>query len=147
MARSAAVRRTRHNLPAQATVLVGRDRDIANLARLTLSDSGRMVTLTGVGGCGKTRLALGVASTLVDSFRDGVWLVGLAPLADPPLVTQAVASVLGVHERPDRSLLDGLIAYLARRKVLLVLDNCEHLVQACAALADTLLQTCPSSGC
>jgi predicted ATPase/DNA-binding CsgD family transcriptional regulator len=143
MARSAA-RHTRHNLPAQTTALVGRDRDIASLGGLTLSDSGRMVTLTGVGGCGKTRLALGVASRVVDSFRDGVWLVSLAPLADPLLVPQGVASVLGVHERPDRSLLDGLTAYLARRDVLLVLDNCEHLVQACAALADTLLQSCPS---
>src|SRR5713101_3584302 len=110
---------------------------------LVLSDDGRLVTLTGVGGCGKTRLALGVASSLIGSFKDGVWLVELAALADPLLVPHAVALVLGVHERADRSLLDVLVAHLARRQVLLVLDNCEHLVKVCAELADTLLHGCP----
>jgi non-specific serine/threonine protein kinase len=100
--------------------------------------------VTGVGGCGKTRLALAVASQLVASFKDGVWLVTLAPLADPNLVPSAVASTLGVHERPDRSLLEALVAHLSRRQLLLVLDNCEHLVEACAELASTLLQGCPS---
>ena len=133
----------RHNLPTHATALVGRDREVADLRQLLLSDDGRLVTLTGVGGCGKTRLALGVASSLIGSFKDGIWLVELAALADPPLVPQAVASVLGVRERSDRSLLDALVAFLARRQVLLVLDNCEHLVKACAELADTLLHGCP----
>src|SRR5713101_5708002 len=110
---------------------------------LVLSDDGRLVTLTGVGGCGKTRLALGVASSLIGSFKDGVWLVELGALADPQLVPQAVASVFGVRERSDRLLLDALVAFLARRQVLLVLDNCEHLVKVCAELADTLVQGCP----
>src|SRR5438270_3721802 len=129
-----------HNLPASGTALVGRDQDVASLSRLVLGGEGRLVTLTGVGGCGKTRLAIKVASELVGTFRDGVWLVGLAPLTDPLLVPQAVASVLGVHERADRTLLEGLVAHVAQRQLLLVLDNCEHLVQSCAELAEKLLQ-------
>ncbi len=144
MIRSVAGRHARHNLPAQVTALLGRDQDVARVCGLVRSDAGRVVTLTGVGGCGKTRLALGVASGLLGSFKDGVWLVGLAPLHDPLLIPQAIASVLGVREQPDRSVVDGLLAYLARREVLLVLDNCEHLVQACAVLADSLLQGCPN---
>ncbi len=143
MARSAPALHNHHNLPTHATVLVGRDREVADLRRLLLSDDGRLVTLTGVGGCGKTRLALGVASSVIGSFKDGVWLVELAALTDPQLVPQATASVLGVRERSDRSLLDALVALLARRQVLLVLDNCEHLIKACAELADHLLQGCP----
>jgi hypothetical protein len=143
MARSAPAMQDHHNLPTHPTTLVGRDREVADLRQLLLSDVGRLVTLTGVGGCGKTRLALGVASSLVDSFKDGVWLVELAALADPLLVPQAVASVLGVRERSDRSLLEVVVAHLARREVLLVLDNCEHLVKPCAELADTLLHGCP----
>jgi non-specific serine/threonine protein kinase len=130
-------------LPAQATALIGRGQDIAGLCQVVLADEGRLVTLTGVGGCGKTRLALGVASALTGSFRDGVWLVALAPVADPLLVPQTVASVLGVRESSDRSLLDGLVAHLSRRELLLVLDNCEHLLTGCAELADALLQGCP----
>jgi len=143
MARSAAARHIHHNLPTHASVLLGRDREVADLRRLLLSDDGRLVTLTGVGGCGKTRLALGVASGLVGSFKDGVWLVELAALTDPQLVQQSTAAVLGVRERSDRSLLDAPVALLARRQVLLVLDNCEHLVEMCAELADHLLQGCP----
>jgi hypothetical protein len=143
MARAAPVLHGHHNLPTHATALVGRDREVADLRQLLLSDDGRLITLTGVGGCGKTRLALGVASSLIGSFKDGVWLVELAALADPQLVQQAVTSVLGVRERSDRALLDALVSFLARRQVLLVLDNCEHLVKACAELADTLLHGCP----
>jgi predicted ATPase len=143
MARSAPALQGHQNLHTHATALVGRDREVADLHQLLLSDDGRLVTLTGVGGCGKTRLALGVACSLIGSFKDGVWLVELASLSDPLLVPQAVASVLGVGERSDRSPLDVLIAHLARRQVLLVLDNCEHLVKVCAELADTLLHGCP----
>jgi predicted ATPase len=132
-----------HNLPTHATALVGRDREIAELRQLLLSGDGRLVTLTGIGGCGKTRLALGVASKVISSFKDGIRLVELAALADPQLVPQAVSSVLGVRERSDQSLLDVLVTFLARRQVLLVLDNCEHLVKACAELADALLHGCP----
>ena len=103
----------------------------------------RLLTLTGSGGCGKTRLALAVASELVEGFEDGVWMVDLAPLADPSLVAQAVASTLGVREQPGRSLTETLSDYLASKKVLLVLDNCEHLIEACAELAEALLRSCP----
>jgi non-specific serine/threonine protein kinase len=143
MVRSALALHGHHNLPTPATAIVGRDREIAELRQLLLSDDGRLVTLTGVGGCGKTRLALGVASKLVGSFKDGIRLVELAALADPQLVPQAVASMIGVRERSDRSLLNALVTFLAGRQVLLVLDNCEHLVNPCAELADTLLNCCP----
>ena len=142
MASSVPALKAHHNLPTYATALVGRDREVAELRHLFGND-GRLITLTGVGGCGKTRLALAVASSLIGSFKDGVWLVELASLADPLLVPQAVALALGVRERSDRSLLDALVARLARRQVMLVLDNCEHLVKACAELADTLLHGSP----
>jgi predicted ATPase len=103
MARSTPARHghRNHNLPLQATVLVGRDQDTASLRQLLLVPDGRLLTLTGVGGCGKTRLALSVAASVIGSFRDGVWLVALAPLVDPLLVPEAIASVLGVRERSD----------------------------------------------
>jgi len=103
----------------------------------------RLITLTGVGGCGKSRLALEVAADLLDRFADGVWLVELEGLTDPPLVPQAVAAVLGVHEEPGQPLLETIAAALTGRRMLLVLDNCEHLAQACAELAQTLLHRVP----
>ncbi len=121
-----------HNLPPDSTQLVGRDKEVADLCHLVLESEGRLVTLTGAGGCGKTRLALRVASRIIGSFKDGVWLVSLAPLLDPQLVPHAVASVLGVRDRPDRAALDALVAHLACRHALLVLDNCEHVVKVCA---------------
>jgi len=128
------------NLPLELSSFVGREMELAEVKRLL--EKIRLLTLTGSGGCGKTRLALAAASKLVESFKDGVWMVELAPLADPTLVPQAVASTLGVSEQPGRSLIDTLSDYLASKKVLLVLDNCEHLIEACAALAETLLQFC-----
>ena len=130
------------NLPLQLTSFVGREREIADL-RMLLVGEARLVTLTGPGGSGKTRLALAAASGMVEGFEDGVWWVGLAPISDPDLVPQTVASTLGVRERPGRSLIEALVEYLESREVLLLLDNCEHLVEACAALADTLLHACP----
>jgi non-specific serine/threonine protein kinase len=103
----------------------------------------RLVTLTGPGGSGKTRLALAGASKVAEEFEDGVWLVELAPLSDPDLVPQAVASVLGVRETPGTPLADSLCLHLESRGALLVVDNCEHLVEACADLAETLLRSCP----
>jgi non-specific serine/threonine protein kinase len=103
----------------------------------------RLLTLTGPGGSGKTRLALAVANDLVESFEDGVWLVELASLSDPDLVPQAVASKLRVHEAQDRSLIETLSEHLGSKEMLLVLDNCEHLLVGCAALAEALLSTCP----
>jgi predicted ATPase/class 3 adenylate cyclase len=131
-----------NNLPRQLTGFVGRERELAEVKRLLASSP--LVTLTGTGGCGKTRLALQVGADLLDGYPDGVWLVELAPLTDPALVPQAVASALGVRELPDRPLLATLVDHLRGRELLLVLDNCEHLLDAGARLADTLLRGCPN---
>jgi predicted ATPase len=130
-----------NNLPLELSSFVGRERELAEVERLLVNT--RLLTLTGSGGCGKTRLALAVAAELVGGLEDGVWLVELAPLADPSLVPQAVASTLGVREQPGRSLTETLSDYLRSKKVLLVLDNCEHLIEACAELAEALLHSCP----
>jgi predicted ATPase/DNA-binding CsgD family transcriptional regulator len=103
----------------------------------------RLLTLTGVGGSGKTRLALEVARDLLGAYPDGVWLVGLAPISEEALVPKAVAEVLGVLERPQEPLADTLVGVLGSRQVLLVLDNCEHLLEAAAGLVDRLLDSCP----
>jgi predicted ATPase/DNA-binding CsgD family transcriptional regulator len=130
-----------HNLPLQLNSFVGRGREMAEIETL-LADR-RLLTLTGPGGSGKTRLALAVTSEVAEWFGDGVWLVELASLSDPDLLPQAVASVLGVRETPSAPLVDALVAYLEPRNVLLVLDNCEHLIEACASLAEALLRRCP----
>jgi predicted ATPase/class 3 adenylate cyclase len=130
-----------NNLPLQLTSFVGREREQAEVRRLLTT--ARLVTLTGTGGCGKTRLALQVGAELADAFADGVWFVDLAPLADPALVPQTVAAVLGVHEVAGRPLLQTVADHLRGRELLLILDNCEHLLDACAQLADALLRACP----
>jgi predicted ATPase/class 3 adenylate cyclase len=130
-----------HNLPTQLTSFIGRERELAQVAQLLATN--RLVTLTGSGGCGKTRLALQVGADLLERFENGVWLVELAPLAEPGLVPQAVASTLGVREEPGRSLLTTLADHLREQRLLVVLDNCEHLIGACAHLADELLHACP----
>jgi predicted ATPase/DNA-binding CsgD family transcriptional regulator len=134
----------RHNLPAPRTSLIGREDEVAAVRRLLLDAEGRLVTLTGTGGCGKTRLALRLAGDLLDVFPDGVWLVELAPLSDPALVPDALAVAAGVRERSGRTIEDVLVEALAGRDLLLVLDNCEHLVDACARLVETLLHGCPA---
>ena len=130
-----------HNLPSRLTSFIGREREIREIMALVLCE--RLVALVGAPGVGKTRLSLQIAAGVIDQFPDGVWLVELAPLADPGLVPQAVATVLGVHEQPGHPLTATLAGYLRTRRLLLLLDNCEHLIQAAAALAETLLQTCP----
>ena len=130
------------DLPLQLSSFVGRGREIREVKRLLLSGA-RLLTLTGAGGCGKTRLALAVANGLVEEFEDGVWLVELASLADPDLVLQAVASALGVCEQPSRPLAETLTDALGEKRLLVVLDNCEHLLGASARLAETLLRACP----
>jgi predicted ATPase/class 3 adenylate cyclase len=135
-----ALDRRAHNLPIQLTSFVGRERELAEVRRLL--SSRRLVTLTGSGGCGKTRLALQVGADALEQFTDGVWLVELAPLADPSLVSHAVASTLGVREEPGRPLLTTLAEHLRAKQLLLVLDNCEHLIEVCAQLADALLRAC-----
>src|SRR5918911_1986381 len=138
-------KRPSHNMPLALTSFIGREREIAEVRRLLLlEDKDRLLTLTGPGGCGKTRLALAVASEVVEEFEDGVWWVELASLSDPNLVPQAVASVLGVREASGRSLTHMLAHHLKPKKTLLVLDNCEHLVESCAAFADALLHACPA---
>jgi non-specific serine/threonine protein kinase len=133
-----------NNLPLELTSFIGREREAAEVARLLAT--ARLLTLTGAGGCGKTRLALEVAGAVLGSYPDGVWLVELAPLADPGLVPQAVATVLGVREAAGRDLGQSLADFLRERSLLLILDNCEHLVEAVARLADALLRACPRLG-
>jgi predicted ATPase/class 3 adenylate cyclase len=137
--RSAGARRD--NLPLQLTSFVGRERELDELA--TLLDRARLVTLTGAGGSGKTRLAIEVATRKAGQIRDGAWLVDLAPVFDPQLVVKAMARVLGVRERPGSDLLDDVLERLRESELLLVLDNCEHLVESCAQLAEALLRGCP----
>jgi len=129
------------NLPLQLSSFVGREKELAEVRRL-LQDT-RLLTLTGPGGCGKTRLAVVAASEMLQGFEDGAWMVELAPLPDPSLLPQAVASVLGVREQSGLPLLDTLSDHLRTGKLLLLLDNCEHLIGACAELAETLLRSCP----
>ncbi|HWS81019.1 MAG TPA: AAA family ATPase [Rubrobacter sp.] len=130
-----------NNLPLQLSSFVGREKELAEVGRL-LKET-RLLTLTGSGGCGKTRLALAAAGELEGMFEDGVWLVELAPLADPSLVPQAVASALGVRQQSGRPLSGSLSGYLRHKRALVVLDNCEHLIGACADLVDALLRSCP----
>ena len=130
----------RHNLPDPRTSFVGREQEILELKReLAMT---RLLTLTGVGGSGKTRLALEVARDLVGAYPDGVWLVELAPLSEEKLVPQAVARTMRVREQPGRPLADTLVEALHKKATLLVLDNCEHLADSVAHLADTLLDLC-----
>lgn len=133
--------RPSNNLPLELSSFVGRAQELAEVKRL-LEDT-RLLTLTGSGGCGKTRLALAAAGELAGGFEDGVWLVELASLADPSLVRGAVASAVGVREQPGATRPETLSEHLRPRKTLLILDNCEHLVEACAGLAEMLLRACP----
>jgi predicted ATPase/DNA-binding SARP family transcriptional activator len=130
-----------HNLPASVTTFVGREQELIEVQERLAS--GRLLTLTGVGGCGKTRLALEAARLVLDRYSDGVWLVELASLADARLVPHSVAAVVGVRETAGQSITDALVARLGARCLLLVLDNCEHLLDACARLIDALLRFCP----
>jgi non-specific serine/threonine protein kinase len=129
------------NLPAELTSFVGRRGELAEVKRLLAGS--RLVTLTGIGGVGKTRLALRAAAELRRAFRDGVWLVQLDELRDQALVAQTVAGALGLQDRSGYASATALADYLAERQLLLVLDNCEHLVGAVAKLADLLLRAAP----
>ncbi|HZO87161.1 MAG TPA: tetratricopeptide repeat protein [Chthonomonadaceae bacterium] len=130
------------NLPQQLTSFVGRERELAEIK--SLLPRTRLLTLVGAGGCGKTRLAMQVSADVLEDYANGVWMVELAPISDPALVPQAVATALRVREAPNSTLLETLSDYLRDKSLLLVLDNCEHLVGACAQLADTLLRHCPN---
>jgi predicted ATPase/DNA-binding SARP family transcriptional activator len=130
-----------HNLPAHVSSFVGRERQLTELAQL-LSHA-RVITLTGVGGVGKTRLALQLATSNLDGSADGAWFVDLAPLTDATLVAAKLAGVLEVPAQPGRSVLESLIAACRDRQLLVVLDNCEHVIAEAAYVADQLVRGCP----
>ncbi len=129
------------NLPLQHSSFIGRERELAEVAAL-LRDA-RIVTLTGVGGMGKTRIALHVAADVLPRFREGAWLVELDRVRDPTVVVDVVAAVFGVPRRPDLDLVETLASFLRSKELLLVLDNCEHLLGAVADLLHALQRTCP----
>ncbi|HSQ27305.1 MAG TPA: AAA family ATPase [Anaerolineales bacterium] len=120
---------------------IGRKHDLIEIQRL-LSEQ-RLLTLTGPGGCGKTRLALQIAQESTPLYYGGTWLVELASLTDPKLIPQTIATVLGVRETAGRSWLQSIIEHLQVKQTLLLLDNCEHLVEACAQMCAALLASCP----
>jgi predicted ATPase/DNA-binding XRE family transcriptional regulator len=130
------------NLPTSLTSFIGREKEQAEIEKLVTKN--RLVTLTGVGGIGKTRLSLQVASALLNDFPNGTCLVELAPVSDPGLVPQVIATTLGLSEQMGRSPLRILTDFFQRKRALLILDNCEHLIAACAQLCNDLLTHCPN---
>lgn len=131
-----------HNLPAEMSSFVGREKQVAHVVQRL--ETSRLLTLTGPGGVGKTRLALTIAHEVLPHHRGGVWLVDLSRIADPSLLGLTIASTLGVKQRPGQSVAAALTAATGQKRLLLVLDNCEHLVEECAELASVLLRSCPN---
>ncbi|HVF64086.1 MAG TPA: adenylate/guanylate cyclase domain-containing protein, partial [Casimicrobiaceae bacterium] len=129
---------TPNNLPQQLMSFVGRERELAQARELFARS--RLLTLCGAGGIGKSRLSLELANEVLEAFPDGVWLVELAPLTDARLVPQAIASALGVREAAGRPIADALVSHVAERDMLLILDNCEHLLDTCADFANELIR-------
>lgn len=130
-----------HNLPNEPNRFIGRERDSTEVIGLLARH--RVATLCGAGGIGKTRFALRVARAVVGDFQDGVWLVELAKINRPDLVAHVLADVLRAHEEGARSLLDTLVGRIGSQRILLILDNCEHVIEACAEVVDTLVASCP----
>ncbi|MEO7119296.1 MAG: adenylate/guanylate cyclase domain-containing protein [Candidatus Limnocylindrales bacterium] len=133
----------RTNLPIQMTSFVGRERELADVVSRLRSQE-RLVTLVGVGGTGKTRLMLQAAAEAVERFPDGVWLVELAPITDPELIAQEIARSLGLQEEPGQSREGSLVDFLRSKRLLLLLDNCEHLIGPVATMVQRLLGDCPT---
>ena len=131
----------KHNLPQPITAFIGREREMEEVERLL--ETTRVLTLTGAGGCGKTRLALQVSTALLHAYPDGVRFVELAAVADPRLVPQAVARALEVRERQGRTLTQALCDHLTSARTLVLLNNAEHLLEACAALVGDFIRSCP----
>jgi predicted ATPase/class 3 adenylate cyclase len=132
-----------NNLPAQLTSFVGREDVIADIKALLKQH--RLVTLVGTGGAGKTRCAIQVGAELVDGSGNGVWLAELAPIADPSLVASVVARALNVQESPNKPILDTLLAYLKRKRLLLIFDNCEHVIEEARRVVGAILRDCPEA--
>ncbi|MGI9658142.1 MAG: BTAD domain-containing putative transcriptional regulator, partial [Gaiellaceae bacterium] len=130
-----------HNLPTLTTSLIGREHDLGSL--VSFLDEKRLVTLLGPGGSGKTRLALAAADRVYRDYSNGAWLARLENLTDPSLVVSTIGSVVGMPEAPEREVIDTLSAFLSDKRTLLILDNCEHLIDAAAELADRLVRDCP----
>ena len=130
-----------NNLPVQLTSFIGRDKEMTEVKRLL--GTTHLLTLTGTGGTGKTRLSVQVAADLLDQFPDGVWLIELATISDPDQVASAVAAPLRVRDEPEQQMLVTLTNFLRHKKIMIILDNCEHLVAECARIAETLLRACP----
>ena len=140
--RSAAAGKSTNNLPVEMTSFIGRDKEVADVKGLLKTT--RLLTLTGSAGTGKTRLLLRVAADLIGEFPDGVWLAELAPILEPRLLVQSVATALNVREEPGKPLLQTVAQAIGNREMLLLLDNCEHVLDAAAILTDTLLKQCPN---
>ncbi len=132
---------TPNNLPRHLTSFIGREREIAEVEELL--GRARLLTLLGIGGLGKTRLSLQIAGNALDSYRDGAWLVDLAPLRDPSIIASETAKVLGVREEPGRRLIETLCAHLRPRNLLLIFDSCEHLINPAAELVHAILGAAP----
>jgi predicted ATPase/class 3 adenylate cyclase/DNA-binding CsgD family transcriptional regulator len=132
-----------NNLPVQLTSFVGREKELADVRRLLQNT--HLLTLIGPGGTGKTRLSIQAAGEALDQYPDGVWLVELAPILDPLLVPRTTAIAIGLRDEPQRPVIDMLCDYLHEKKILIVLDNCEHLIDACARMADRILHAAPDT--
>ena len=129
-------------MPVHLTTFVGRARERDEISSLLAEN--RLVTLIGAGGIGKTRLAIQTGQSLLNHYADGVWFVPLESLTDEDLVPQTVASLLGIAELSNQTVIQSLLNELQSKTLLLILDNCEHLLNACAQLAEILLKTCPN---
>jgi predicted ATPase/DNA-binding SARP family transcriptional activator len=138
-----------HNLPVQLTSFIGRQRELVEVKRLLTghyngrSQLNRLLTLVGAGGCGKTRLAIQAANEMQQAYPQGTWLIELAPLSDPRLVPEAALKALDLQAKSERPALEVLVDFLRARQLLLVVDNCEHLIGACAEFIESLLRVCP----
>ena len=128
-----------HNLPPQMTSFIGREKEMEQIKRALREY--RLVTLTGSGGTGKTRLSLQVAADLLDQFPDGVWFIELAPLTNPDLILRRILDIFGIAEQQDQSILQSLINHIREKKLLIIMDNCEHLIESSAKVVDTLLNS------
>ena len=131
-----------HNLPRQLTSFIGREDEIEEIQQIMQSTS--LLTLTGSGGCGKTRLAVEAADNLAGEFVDGIWFVALGSLSDPSHIPLAVASALSLHPHSEHAITETLSSYLSSKSTLIVLDNCEHLVPGCSSFVGILLDLCPN---